>query len=402
MSKLQIGGDEEPGELGKIQRREDQIRFSVSPARFVEILEDIMGPKEELKWAENFAFVARKEDLAQFHHLLQYKISTASRATLSLFSAEVSYSDGTNRSINTFASLERLYEHNNVKATAFSMRWEVLMDLGSERPLQRQVVRLDLTTDGSKRTVPETTAAVRIEHTSALWANEVLTIFRNQLEKIAVRYSVLYVASQWYSKHLRSPLLTIAFFLSLGLGGFYLASGRAAEDYFSPDEQIAYALSRGVGKAESGRKAEVLAQYTFVLYVLSHQNARVTESLIGRLRSLDYFAPEMEDVFSRIERGDFDRPILHNSGLRQAFVTAVVILVFLATLSALVAVYLRLYRSPGFLLLTDPSTSDYSSFQESRSRGREIAYHVLAVAVATACGKVASSLLGLGALILPP
>jgi hypothetical protein len=74
--------------------------------------------------------------------------------------------------------------------------------------------------------------------------------------------------------------------------------------------------------------------------------------------------------------------------VRQAFVLASATLVFLAAFSLLVALYLWLYRSPGFLLITDASITDYNRFLESRSRGREIAYHVLAVAIASGCGKL--------------
>lgn len=401
MSSLQIGGEEEPSDLGKIQRKDDQIRFSVSPAKFIEMLEDIMGPKEELKWTESFAFIARKEDLAQFHHLLQQKISTANLATLSLFSAEVSYSDGTNRTINTFAALERLYEHNNLKATGFSMHWEVVVDLGSDRPLQRQVVRLDFTTGTAGSSPGKTSVGVRIEHTSTLWANEVLTIFREQLKKMSVRYSSIYVALDWYSKHLRWVVLLVTFVVAFGLGLFYFGSGRFSEDYLSKDQRLVYALSKAVGEADSERRSEVLAQFTFFLYVVSRPNASVTQNLIGNLRNLGYFTPEIEKVFDRISKGDFDTPVIFDSPIRRSFVAVVAIFVFILTFSILAAIYVHLYQSPGFLLLTDPSIADYNDFHESRSRGREIAYHVLAVAIATGCGKLAVSLLELGALILP-
>lgn len=386
--------------LGKIEKVDETIRVSISPHRFITLLEEILGDKEKLRWTKEYAFVAHPKDLAQFHHLLLEKLQTQTRATLSLFSAELGYSDDTNRTVTTFAAFERLYEHNEVEANAISMRWEVLVDLGTDRPLQRQVVQLDFATSAAHESRFVSTATIRIEHTHPLWAGEVMTIFRRQVERLAVEYSDLYRALNWYSRYLRTALLALATLTMLVLAAFYFGSGQARKDYWSGTEQFVYELMTTVAKAEDAKKSETLAQFSFILYVFSHPNSSVTEDLIGALRRQKYFSPEIQEVFIRAGQGEFREPIILNSNLRQAFVGSFALLAFLVPFSFFVSMYLKWFRSPAFILLTDRSTQVHTRFVESRSRSREIIFHVVAVAIASLSGKAATYILERGAVVL--
>jgi hypothetical protein len=392
-----------PDELGQISRSKDTIHVSLSPKRFIGLLEDMIGEKEVLSWKRDFPFIARLSDLAQFHKLLLEKLQTQNRDAISIFPAEIAYSDNSSRTINTFSALEHLYEHKNVQVRGLSLRWEVLVDLGSERPIQRQVVRLELSTLASQGagSAVETSAMIRIEHTHQLWATEVLAIFKAQLDRMEVHYSSTYRTLRWYGKYLRGWCVGAAGVVAVVVFLTYLASGQAKEDYWDSNQRMMYELASAIGKTDDVRKPEALAQYTFIIYVLSNSNKTITSGLIGKLRELEFFGPELEEVFKQVQRGDFREAWVFDSAFRRASIGAGVALVIIGTLSLLAAWAVVLFRSPGYILLTDASTSAYEHFCKSRSHVRELAFHLVAVAVAAGAGKLFAALLDSGVTVFP-
>lgn len=389
-------------EIGNIKRSlgDKSIHVSIDTTRFAEILEDIVGHRETLSKEINADYILDVDGMVQYNDILLHKINMESRVTLQLFTADISYNDNSKRTINTIDSLKRVFEQRSVDVAAVELKWEVLVDLGTEHALQRQTVKLLLSV-GDKTNNYLGRFNLVIEHTNQLWAVEVMNIFVNQFEINRIKYNCVYNFINWARRS--KKFIIMALFVIAGVVIFiYGLTGGFKRDYISPETKLLYHLSETVAETDSSKKQEMLSQFMLVLYLITNTNSDSKSYVLSFLKDGYVFNKEFMKVFKKYEEGEFNKYTIINTTSRKIGLASIVMLILTIIIGFAGDVYLKIFRIRSFILLTNGAEAAYVAVKQFRSTLWQFIYGVFASLVAALCVYGIELLSRLGGTVISP
>jgi len=175
---------QEPVKQGEIVRdvEKKDVTIKISEPDFAQMVVDLLGKKQTLEKEINEAFLLKNiGDIAQFHYLLTEKIEKEQHTTLNLFSVTILYNDNSKRTVNDVKNIESFLETRNVIAQSVFLAWEIVLKYPNKDSIEKQKLEVSFSV---KNEPPFGNIKINIEHTSQVWANEVLMLFQSHINKL--------------------------------------------------------------------------------------------------------------------------------------------------------------------------------------------------------------------------
>jgi len=196
----------------------NEVGLPIDPATFSKVILDFLGHKENLSYKSDDNFIINLEDIAQFNHLIQSKISYQKNIILDHISINFGYSDGTFREINGADSLEKFLETRSLEITSVNLKWKIIIKFDNNPTIETQEINLLFVTNlnNSKFSLGEEISYIElsINHTNQSWALDILNAFKDKINEITIKPNRL---KKMYCKFKDNPnnlfLLIMVFFI---------------------------------------------------------------------------------------------------------------------------------------------------------------------------------------------
>ncbi|MFX6555863.1 hypothetical protein ABTG71_19565, partial [Acinetobacter baumannii] len=85
-------------------------------------------------------FIINLEDISQFNHILNSKISYQKNIILEHFSIKFGYSDGTFREINGSEALSKFLETRSIDTTSINLNWKIIIKFDHSPTIETQEI----------------------------------------------------------------------------------------------------------------------------------------------------------------------------------------------------------------------------------------------------------------------
>lgn len=142
------------------------------------IILEFLGNKETLNYSQKGkSFLLRHNDLAQFHYLLDQKLSNQKDILTLHLNVDFHFNNGTIRSINDIGSFENINEINNIETNRVSLTWKIINKFHGHKNIETQVIELSFIVSSEE-------IILNITHTNQSWALEILELFRKKIIEI--------------------------------------------------------------------------------------------------------------------------------------------------------------------------------------------------------------------------
>ena len=279
---------------------EGDVTLTFKKGKFAEFLFGFLGAKETLSKNYRHDFTVKIEDLLQFHYLLTQKIEKEQFISMVLETATIQYDDDTNRTINTFKSIEKYSEHRDVGVIAFDLSWNFVFKTPNQQDIQQQKVNVFFETYNTSSHTGSIT--VKIEHTNQLWAAEVLRLFEEHISKLAFRYTFVYRTLRYMKRFGVVDAIAAACILFIIGGGIYVMIQRKAlSEPFKTQSEFIFDISDVIIKNKNYRDIGLLLQF-FLLKDLRHE----PRAVVSELQKEGHFNPKYNDVIDKLASGYYD------------------------------------------------------------------------------------------------
>lgn len=198
----------------------NEVGLPLDVETFSRVILDFLGRKENLSYKSRDNFIISLEDVSQFDHIINSKISYQKNIILEHFSINFGYSDGTSREINGREALSKFLETRSVDTTSINLNWKIIVKFDHSPTIETQEIgllfisSLDRRIDGDDFSYIE----LSINHTNQSWALDILSAFKDKINEISIKPSKV---KEKYKKIIDSPLLVsiiTMLFIVCGLG----------------------------------------------------------------------------------------------------------------------------------------------------------------------------------------
>lgn len=250
---------------------EDEPSYSVtlpcSSSDVGKFIAGLLGKPETISRIFTDPFEVTREDIENFHHLLEQRVNQQAEASLIQFTARIVYSDNSSVLLTGLETFHTYTEIRPRRSIAVSLSWIWLVKFPDKQFAERQQVDVDIDTHGHfflpriallSSGGPDFSThgaiAFTIRHTARTWGNDIESLLTGHIEGLMRPPNK---RRKWATRHcLQLGLLAAFGFLLIALGGALYAS------HVFSNHQMASAL----GLSESG---EVPKKIDTVIAILS-------------------------------------------------------------------------------------------------------------------------------------
>ncbi|EIJ6030064.1 hypothetical protein, partial [Acinetobacter baumannii] len=155
-----------------------------------------------------------------FNHILNSKISYQKNIILEHFSINFGYSDGTFREINGSEALSKFLETRSIDTTSINLNWKIIIKFDHSPTIETQEIDLLFISSIEKKINDEDFSYIElsINHTNQSWALDILSAFKDKINEIAIKPSILKEKYNKITDNLFFATIVPMFFIVLGLG----------------------------------------------------------------------------------------------------------------------------------------------------------------------------------------
>lgn len=200
----------------------NDVSLPLDPETFSRVILDFLGRKENLSYKSRDNFIINLEDISQFNHIVNGKISYQKNIVLDHFSVNLGYSDNTFRTINGQEALNKFLETRSIEATSVNLNWKIIIKFDNSPTVETQeinllfVTNLDLDYESSKEEFSY--IELSINHTNQSWALDILNAFKEKINELRLEPPKL---KKKYSKIRNNPsylTASLMVFMLLAIG----------------------------------------------------------------------------------------------------------------------------------------------------------------------------------------
>jgi hypothetical protein len=377
-------------EIATIQQEDTgDVTLTLKNGKFEEFIFSFLGKKEALTKKIDTNFIVKKDDLLQFHYLLQQKIEKEQFISLSLTTTTFSYDDGTNRAVNTIEALEQYVEYRDVGLRSIELTWDFVFKEPKQNSVSQQKVSVFfnasdiLKNDGS--------ITIRIEHTNQVWASEVLRLFEEQISKISVKESIIYRIISFANITSIHKVLWVISTIGIIAGLIYVGMQRS--EFLAPikvEEEFIWDIVRVMTDSKMDKDS-------IIHFFLIKDLERKAPSIIGVLKEKGYFREEYSEVIDKMLNGYYKsgkeshRIIYEDDARLRQFQAQLNIfyasqylkyIVLYIVVYILAALYLWMFKMKSILVLTNKDMKRLEGQRNRKSNTMQVGYGILASLIA--------------------
>lgn len=173
----------------------NDVGLPLDPETFSKVILDFLGRKENLSYKNHDNFIINLEDISQFNHIINSKISYQKNITLDHLSITLGYLDGTFRTINGSKALDNFLETRSIETTSVNLNWKIIIKFDSSPTIETQEVNLLFITNieiDSKNSKEEFSyIELSINHTNQSWALDILNAFKEKINEVRIEPTTL-------------------------------------------------------------------------------------------------------------------------------------------------------------------------------------------------------------------
>jgi hypothetical protein len=371
---------------------EGDVTLTLKKGKFAEFLFGFLGAKETLSKTFRHDFTVKMEDLLQFHYLLTQKIAKEQFISMVLETATIQYDDETNRTINTFQSIEKYSEHRDVGVLSFSMSWNFVFKTPNQNDIQQQKVSVFFETVGAYSRTGNIT--VKIEHTNQVWAAEVLRLFEEHISKIAISYTFVYRALRFIKRFgVVDAIAAACIFFILGGGIYIMIQRRDLLEPLKVRDEFIFDIANVLIQNKNDRDVGLLLQFFLLRDLRSEPRAIVAE-----LQKEGHFNPKYKEVIDKWVSGYYDsekksekvyygvrslvKEIQAMQNIHWAYSYLKFALLYLVGY-VFVTLYLKIFRMQSILALTSKGIKQMEKQEKAKSILVQFMFGIMASLIAT-------------------
>lgn len=169
----------------------NDVGLSLDPDTFSRVILDFLGRKENLSYKNRDNFIINLEDISQFNHIINSKISYQKNIVLDHFSITLGYLDGTFRTINGSEALDKFLETRSIETTSVNLNWKIIIKFDSSPTIETQEINLLFVTnlDVDFKNLEEEFSYIElsINHTNQSWALDILNAFKEKINEVRIQ-----------------------------------------------------------------------------------------------------------------------------------------------------------------------------------------------------------------------
>lgn len=369
------------------------VTLTLRKGKFAEFIFGFLGAKETLSKTYNHDFTIKLEDLFQFHYLLIQKIEKEQFISMALETATILYDDNTNRTINTFESIEKYSEYRDVGVLAFELTWNFIFKVQNQQEVQQQKVTVFFETINAIS--QNGSISVKIEHTNQVWATEVLSLFEQQISKLYHNYSNVYRALQFVKRFALVDFIGMLCIVFIIGGGIYVMIQRSAlSEPCKTQSEFIFDMSDVITNNlyNNDLNSGLLLQF-FLLRDLRHEPSAIVDDL----RKKGLFDIRYNTILNKLVSGYYDngKKSERIGSNMESFIQEIhaiqniywiwtylkfAILYLVCTKSA--EIYLKIFRIKSILAITTKGTKQMERQDKEKSILMQFIFGVLASVVA--------------------
>ncbi len=198
----------------------NEVGLPLDPETFARVILDFLGRKENLSYKSRDNFVINIEDISQFNHIINSKVSYQKNIVLEHFSINLGYSDNTFRTINGSEALDKFLETRSIDTTSVNLNWKIIIKFDNSPTIETQEISLLFVTNLDMESPKEEFSYIElsINHTNQSWALDILNAFKEKINEVRLEPPKL---KKHYIKFKNSPLYLTAsmmLFMILAIG----------------------------------------------------------------------------------------------------------------------------------------------------------------------------------------
>lgn len=174
------------------------IQFHLTQSSFAEIVLNFLGKKQTLSYnLTDQNFKLERNDLEQFHFLLNDKLSKENTTKIAHLNCKIKYFDDTSREINSIEALNGFYETRNVLVKSVSLEWNIILNFPNAQSVENQVIELTFYT--YDKDFLNGAVYLNIKHTNQSWGVEVLNLFKDHIDTLIMKKTKIVKAFDFLS-----------------------------------------------------------------------------------------------------------------------------------------------------------------------------------------------------------
>lgn len=263
-------------ELETVKAEENAIAINLEKDSFAKFILEFLGTKEKLAYETYASFHLNHNEIEQFYYLLEAKVAKERNLILDHFFVNLIYDDNTRREFSGIENLKQFNETRYVNAVAITLTWNLVTGFPNAKTVENQVIELTFNTKKleakKEQALDEGVIKLLITSTNQAWANEILNLFREQINNVIIRKSFVYKCFKTITFVKFQSLMLFLMFIFMGLSMSMGTSENSKR--FKLGDQLSYQ----VGEMLIRRGEPYVDFFNFALYDLSiEQIKEVTE-----------------------------------------------------------------------------------------------------------------------------
>ncbi|GEM_PF-6055047 len=198
----------------------NDVGLPLDPETFARVVLDFLGRKENLTYKSHSNFVITLEDINQFNHIINSKMSYHKNIVLDYFAINFGYSDGTFREISGSDALDKFLETRSPDVVSVNLNWKIIIKFDHSPTVETQEINLLFSTNLDLDVLDKDCSYIilSINHTNQSWALDILNAFKDKINEVKIEQPKI---KKGYNKFKDSPvyfLTTMMIFLLLTFG----------------------------------------------------------------------------------------------------------------------------------------------------------------------------------------
>lgn len=332
----------------------NEVGLPLDPETFSRVILDFLGRKENLSYKSHDNFIINLEDISQFNHILNSKISYQKNIILEHFSINFGYCDGTFREINGSEALSRFLETRSIDTTSINLKWKIIIKFDHSPTIETQEIDLLFISSLDRKFNDDDFSFIElsINHTNQSWALDILSAFKEKINETIIKPSKL---KEKYKKIIDNTFfLTFITMLFVTLG---------------------FGLTVPVAQNETQKLRQDLIQYN-----LKQNHKDDLSKVIGLLNITSLEKSELKEL------GNKDKEIEKILRSNQKYVIVnLMLVIFLFIIPFIIRKYIRYcinyFNHKSFILTNKYSDKKLQKYKEDKSKITYIGFTVIVTSV---------------------
>lgn len=231
-----------------LQTENSAVAIHLEREAFSKFILEFLGTKEKLVYERYASFRLHHNDIEQFYYLLEAKVSKEKNIVLDHFSVNVIYDDNTKRELYGIDNLKKFNETRYVNPVSITLSWNLVVGFGNANTIENQVIEVTFNTkkrrENKQQAWDEGDIKLIITSTNQAWANEVLNLFKDQINNVIIQKSAIYSCIKFISSV--DVKATLILFMSLFM---MLTAGLGQRSDTSTRSNLTDELSLEIGRS---------------------------------------------------------------------------------------------------------------------------------------------------------